>query len=91
LYIEGTSRDPNILIRAIDYLRRTHIFYIGENLEKFEICLETLLELACPTIYQTDSSLRFALDVEEGIAILKSATPSLLNNVSKIAEDNSGP
>jgi len=84
LYIEGTDRDPNILVRAVDYLRRAHAFYIGENLEKFEICLETLLELACPTIYQTANSIKFARDVEEGIAILRAATPVLM---SKIAEE----
>lgn len=87
LYLEGTDRDPSVLIRAIHYIQRTHAIFIGDNLQKFEICLETLLELACPTVAQTESSLKFLDDIEDGLTILRSTFSTYDDSGSRIMED----
>ena len=87
LYLEGTDRDPSILIRAIHYIQQTHAIFIGDNLQKFEICLETLLEIACPTVAQTDSSLKFLDDIEDGLVILRTTSSMYSNSGSRVMED----
>jgi hypothetical protein len=70
--IRALGRDPNILVRAVDYLARTHaLSQMHDSTEWFFFMLRALVELACPDGKQSTESLGFFADVEEGIRLVR--------------------
>jgi len=66
--IRRQGREPDILVRAVDYLARTHaIAQMHDSIEWFFFMLRALVELACPEQEQTGASAGFLDDLEEGI------------------------
>lgn len=67
--IRKQGRDPDILVRAADYLARTHaISQMHDSTEWFFFMLRALVELACPEKEQTAATMGFLADLEEGIS-----------------------
>ena len=68
-YIISNGRDPNMLIRAVQYLNHHHaIPPMKDDTKWFEDMLEALIELVCPN---TETNLKedaFLHDIEEGIS-----------------------
>lgn len=66
--IRSQGGEPDILVRAVVYLARTHaISQMHDSIEWFFFMLRALVELACPEREQTGESLVFLADIEEGI------------------------
>ncbi|MRR35029.1 hypothetical protein EG829_10115 [bacterium] len=66
------GRDPDILVRAVAYLARTHaIAQMHDSTEWFFFMLRALVELACPEREQAGETLLFFGDVEEGIRLAR--------------------
>lgn len=75
--IAEQGRDPNILVRAVQYLAGTHaVAPMGKDTSWFGDMLEALLELACPTATLDEKTGLFLKDVEEGIARAQSEVES---------------
>ncbi len=71
--IRRHGREPDILVRAVAYLARTHaISQMHDSTEWFFFMLRALVELACPDREQTGESLGFLADLEEGISRVRS-------------------
>jgi hypothetical protein len=70
--IKAQGRDPGILVRAVDYLGRTHaLSQMHDSTEWFFFMLRALVELTCPDGKQSTESIRFFADVVEGIRLAK--------------------
>jgi len=66
------GREPDILVRAVAYLARTHaIAQMHDSTEWFFFMLRALVELACPEREQTGETIVFLADVEEGIWLVR--------------------
>lgn len=66
--IREQERDPDILVRAVSYLARTHaIAQMHDSTEWFFFMLRALMELACPEMGTSGETPAFLADVEEGI------------------------
>jgi hypothetical protein len=60
--------DPNILVRAVSYLAGTHaIAQMHDGTEWFFFMLRALVELVCPEREQSEETIGFLADLEEGI------------------------
>ena len=64
------DRDPNIGVRAVNYLAQIAV-PSGEDTTWFDNGLLVLLELACPNALHDEESIGFLKDIEEGIAEVK--------------------
>jgi hypothetical protein len=72
-FVIGQGRDPNIIVRIVRYLGRTHaIPPMGDRTAWFEDMLQCLLELAVPNGQGFIESELLYQDIEEGIAIARS-------------------
>jgi hypothetical protein len=70
--IRELGRDPEILVRAVAYLARTHaLSQMHDSTEWFFFMLRALLELACPDRRQPAENIGFLADVEEGIRLVR--------------------
>ena len=66
--IASKNRDPNMLVRAIDYLSHVHgIPPMEDPTLWFQQSLTVLVELAVPSVRHSDESIGFLADVEEGV------------------------
>jgi hypothetical protein len=66
--IASKNRDPNVLVRAIDYLSHVHGIPPMEDATLwFQQSLTVLVELAVPSMRHTDESIGFLADVEQGV------------------------
>lgn len=75
--IREQGREPEILVRAVRYLARTHaIPQMHDGTEWFFFMLRALLELACPEKGADEETLDFLIDVEQGIEAVRSRTPA---------------
>jgi hypothetical protein len=72
-YLLDQDRDPNILVRAIQYLTQSHAMPPLEgDLAWFQAALDVLVELACPNTVVGPEAERFFCDLEQGIADARS-------------------
>jgi hypothetical protein len=70
--IKVQGRDPQILVRAVGYLARTHALkQMHDSTEWFFFMLRALVELACPDGRHTMESIGFLADVEDGIRLAR--------------------
>ncbi|NMC72812.1 MAG: hypothetical protein GYA56_00350 [Geobacteraceae bacterium] len=66
--IRNQQREPDILVRAVAYLARTHaISQMHDSTEWFFFMLRALVEIACPEKDLEDVSIEFLADLESGI------------------------
>lgn len=72
-FVIGQGRDPNLILRAVKYLRDAHLMP-KSNEDWFYYSLLTLVELACPNSALTDDMNEFLNDVEEGIENIRLST-----------------
>ncbi|MDD2321216.1 MAG: hypothetical protein PHO83_14320 [Geobacteraceae bacterium] len=69
------GRDPNILVRSVNYLAHTHAIQpMHDSTEWFFFMLRALVELSCPERQQDRESLAVFSDIEEGLAVARSCT-----------------
>jgi hypothetical protein len=69
-FVQGQSRDPNLVTRAVMYLSRIHaIPPMRSDTTWFSDMLAVLIELACPNAQGAAESESFYRDIEEGIAV----------------------
>lgn len=72
LRMRKQGRDPDILVRAVAYLARTHaIVQMHDSTEWFFFMLRALVELACPERKQAEETIAFFGDIEEGIRLAR--------------------
>lgn len=65
-FVIQQGRDPNLIIRAVKYLRDVHLIPRA-NESWFLNSFFVLMELACPNTGLSDDMNEFLFDVEEGI------------------------
>lgn len=71
-FLVDGDRDPNILVRAVRYIERTHaIPPMGEDTSWFYEVLNALLELAAPNAIGRSEHEGFMRDLEDGIGIFR--------------------
>ncbi|MEZ4219066.1 MAG: hypothetical protein R3E88_21555 [Myxococcota bacterium] len=72
-FVAGQERDPNLIVRAVQYLAHTHaIPPMRSDTSWFQDMLAVLVELACPNCGATPDLETFFRDIEEGIAVSRS-------------------
>jgi hypothetical protein len=73
LWLALAERDPNLIVRAVQYLALTHaIPPMRDDTSWFQDMLAVLIELACPNCGATPELEPFFRDVERGIAVSRS-------------------
>ena len=72
LRMRKQGRDPDILVRAVAYLARTHaIVQMHDSTEWIFFMLRALVELSCPERKQSEETIAFFGDIEEGIRLAR--------------------
>ncbi|HOP40323.1 MAG TPA: hypothetical protein PLI53_04700 [Geobacteraceae bacterium] len=70
--IKMQGRDPNILVRAVNYLAHTHAIQpMHDSTEWFFFMMRALVELVCPEQQQDEKSKKVFADIEEGLALAR--------------------
>lgn len=68
-FLEGQGADPNILVRAVQYLAEVHVMPpMKKDVLWFRNMFEVLVELACPNCTAAPEALPFLRDIEKRIA-----------------------
>ncbi len=72
-FVAGQGRDPNLIVRATEYLAHTHaIPPMSDDTSWFENMLAVLVELACPNSGGDPDLEAFYVDIEKGISVSRS-------------------
>jgi hypothetical protein len=70
--ITEQGRDPNIVVRAVEYLAHTHaIPAMHDSREWFIFMLGAIIELACPVCSQTKATAALFVDIETGVFLAR--------------------
>ncbi|MDH7479834.1 MAG: hypothetical protein QHH02_07480 [Syntrophomonadaceae bacterium] len=71
-YLEKTGQDPNMLVRAVQYLAHSHSNpYLNDDqrlISWFSNSLDILMELVSPSVEATRESIQFLKDVLAGVS-----------------------
>ena len=66
-FVTGQGREPNVILRCVQYLERTHAFP-GTRESNFRDMFQVLIELAVPNTGARAESEQFYRDIEAGLA-----------------------
>lgn len=80
-FIVAHNRDPNLIVRAIEYLAGSHaIPPMRDDTRWFSDMLAALVELACPNAILSREQDQFLRDIEHGIATSRSRYADIVDD-----------